>query len=192
MTAHFPARPQLTSILGELDYKNVVIFRDPRDTAVSAAFFITGLKRHFLHERFNRDLKTMEDRIMAAITGLPPDATGRRLPSIARRVARYKSWLYEPDTYICRFENLVGIHGGGSEEQQRNEIKGIARHIGRELVPGQMDTVIAKTWSRTSATFRKGAIGDWRNHFTEEHKAAFKEVAGRELMELGYEHDLNW
>jgi len=35
-------------------------------------------------------------------------------------------------------------------------------------------------------------IGDWRNHFTEQHKEAFKNLAGTELVELGYERDQNW
>ena len=49
-----------------------------------------------------------------------------------------------------------------------------------------------RTWSQDSSTFRKGTIGDWRNHFTEEHKAAFKEVAEAELIKLGYEKDYDW
>ena len=43
------------------------------------------------------------------------------------------------------------------------------------------------TWS-----FRKGSIGSWKQYFTQEHKQAFKEVAGQLLIDLGYEKDLNW
>ena len=39
---------------------------------------------------------------------------------------------------------------------------------------------------------RKGVSGDWRNKFTPEHKARFKEIAGDLLIELGYEKDKNW
>jgi len=43
--------------------------------------------------------------------------------------------------------------------------------------------------AKGSATLRRGVIGDWQNHFTDEHRVAFTEVAGRQLVELGYEAD---
>lgn len=45
---------------------------------------------------------------------------------------------------------------------------------------------------RTRSTARKGIVGDWRNHFTDAHKARFKQLAGDLLIEAGYERDLNW
>ncbi|MCW5755414.1 MAG: sulfotransferase [Phycisphaeraceae bacterium] len=39
---------------------------------------------------------------------------------------------------------------------------------------------------------RKGISGDWRNYFTADDVRIFKEVAGRELVELGYERDDAW
>jgi hypothetical protein len=40
--------------------------------------------------------------------------------------------------------------------------------------------------------YRKGVAGDWKNHFTEEDKRAFKALAGDMLIRLGYERDLSW
>ncbi|SHL05651.1 sulfotransferase domain-containing protein [Rhodothermus profundi] len=40
--------------------------------------------------------------------------------------------------------------------------------------------------------YRKGQPGDWRNHFTEEHVALFKERYPGLLVKLGYEPDDNW
>ena len=40
--------------------------------------------------------------------------------------------------------------------------------------------------------FRKGIAGDWKNHFSDEDKSVFKEVAGDLLIELGYEQDMDW
>ena len=40
--------------------------------------------------------------------------------------------------------------------------------------------------------YRKGQPGDWRNHFTEEHVALFKERYPGLLVRLGYEPDENW
>jgi hypothetical protein len=45
---------------------------------------------------------------------------------------------------------------------------------------------------RRSPTFRSGKTGEWKKHFTKEHKRIFKEVAGDLLVSLGYEKDSDW
>ncbi|MGH2702418.1 MAG: sulfotransferase domain-containing protein [Actinomycetota bacterium] len=191
LTAHFAPLPELVAILDKLDYKTVNIVRDPRDVVVSSAHYLSHLERHFLHERM-KELPSLEDRLMAVIVGLPPDASGRGLPSVARRIARYRQWIEQPNTYICRFERLVGARGGGTDADQVDEIESIGNHIGRPLTTDDAKAIAGRTWSPRSSTFRKGVIGDWRNHFTEEHTRAFKDLAGEQLVELGYERDLDW
>lgn len=44
----------------------------------------------------------------------------------------------------------------------------------------------------TNSHYRKGKRGDWRNHFSENHKLVFKQKYGDLLIKLGYETDLNW
>jgi hypothetical protein len=39
---------------------------------------------------------------------------------------------------------------------------------------------------------RKGIAGDWRNHFSDDQKRLFKELAGEVLIRLGYEKDDCW
>jgi hypothetical protein len=192
MTAHFSFDSRLASLLEELDYKLITMLRDPRDVAVSSAFYISRSKRHFLHERFNTELESFGARLMASITGLPPTAERRGLGSIGQRIARYKPWFASSNVYICRFEHLVGARGGGNTELQRRELQAIGAHIERPLSDMECDAVADSAWSTRSSTFRRGAVGDWRNHFTEDHKVAFKEVAGAELIALGYEQDDDW
>jgi hypothetical protein len=43
-----------------------------------------------------------------------------------------------------------------------------------------------------SPTFRSGKTGEWKKHFTQEHKKVFIEVAGDLLIKLGFEKDSNW
>lgn len=40
--------------------------------------------------------------------------------------------------------------------------------------------------------YRKGIAGDWKNHFTAEDRALFKDLAGDLLIRLGYEQNLDW
>ena len=44
----------------------------------------------------------------------------------------------------------------------------------------------------SSSFFRKGQIGDWSNHFTDEDKHLFKEIAGPQLIKLDYERGNAW
>jgi hypothetical protein len=191
MTAHFGVLPRLVAILEKLQYRTILVLRDPRDVAVSTVFYVSRLRRHRLYERFNAEITSMHDRLMASIVGLPTRER-RGLVPIDRRIARYRRWLEVPGVYACRFEDLIGPSGGGSRELQRREIMAIAAHVQRPVAPDEVDALADKTWSTSSSTFRKGAIGDWRNHFDDDHKAAFKEVAGELLIELGYESGLDW
>jgi hypothetical protein len=43
-----------------------------------------------------------------------------------------------------------------------------------------------------SPTFRSGKTGEWKKHFTQEHKRIFKNVASDLLIRLGYEKDNDW
>jgi hypothetical protein len=43
-----------------------------------------------------------------------------------------------------------------------------------------------------SPTFRSGKTGEWKKHFTAEHKSIFKHTAGDLLAKLGYEAGGDW
>ncbi len=43
---------------------------------------------------------------------------------------------------------------------------------------------------KKSPTFRSGKTGEWKKHFTDEHKRIFKDAAGDLLTRLGYERTM--
>jgi hypothetical protein len=51
----------------------------------------------------------------------------------------------------------------------------------------QAQWIARKTYGKGSLTYRQGQSRDWQNHFTEDHRRAFKDVAGDILIGLGYE-----
>lgn len=59
----------------------------------------------------------------------------------------------------------------------------------RQLILNSLETSINPT---KSPTFRSGKTGEWKKHFTDEHKKIFKNVAGDLLVKLGYEKDGDW
>ena len=100
-------------------------------------------------------------------------------------------WKDHPNVYAVKFEDLVGPKGGGLKEKPLREIKNIAKHLEIALTDERANDISKQLFGGTD-TFRKGKIGTWKEHFTEEHKAAFKKVAGQLLIDLGYEKDMNW
>ena len=89
---------------------------------------------------------------------------------------------------IQMFEGICTVRkGGGSAETQRETIRKVLAHCSRPTDDALVDKIAGKVFSENSATFRKGAIGDWRNHFTDEQAARFAELAGPLLGKYGYD-----
>lgn len=190
-TGHFPPHSDLLAIVRDLDMRTIVIFRDPRDIVVSTAYYIRSLKRHPLHDVF-RSFSSTEEAIAAVISGTGPDDHGRVLLPIADRLAAFLPWLDCPDVLTVRFEDLVGEHGGGSREEQVEAVAAISRHIDRPLQGKALTDVCDRIFSADSATFRKGQIGDWRNHLTPAQADHFTAESNRFLVRLGYESSPDW
>jgi hypothetical protein len=45
---------------------------------------------------------------------------------------------------------------------------------------------------KINSFLRKGVVGDWQNHFSQEACEIFNHFAGNELIILGYENDTTW
>lgn len=191
---HIPHSPEFEDLLKRHGLRMLLILRDPRDVAVSLVHHIVSSPENRLHEYFTRVLRTPEERLLAAITGVERGkAEGAEWSaSIGDQVRSVLPWLSASLACVTRFERLVGSEGGGSQEAQQTEIERIARHVGLSLTPDQTQSVASQLFGQGSPTFRRGQIGSWKEAFHDEHKAACKRAAGRELIELGYERDLNW
>lgn len=183
-------RAQLLTYLG---FKMALIIRDPRDIVVSHFHYVTyGSRRHRLHAHYT-SLPDDQTRLMVSITGVPePQPNPKiRLLDIDRRCRGFLAWE-DHGACVVKFESLVGPHGGGSYEVQRLEIERLVEHIGVQLDGVDIERIASRVYDPSSSTFRKGSVGDWKNQFTPEHKAAFKRIAGQLLIDLGYEQDQDW
>ena len=192
LTAHIPSRPEIAKLLYELKFKIVFIIRDPRDVVVSHAFYVTRLDRHYLHKRYNNVFHSKEERIMASIAGFAADGWGPGLDPINSQLEDYAGWLVDEHTHACRFEDLIGPNGGGDPLVQRMAIDKFAKYVDRPISEEEINRISNCIWTPKSNTFRKGVIGDWKNHFNDEHKIMFKKIAGQHLISMGYETDFNW
>lgn len=189
VTAHWPPHPELLDLLDRLDYRSIFAFRDPRDIAVSHAFFAVRRPTHPFHDRYVRRLRTDGDRILASLRGFPADAHSAGFAGVASQMVRFVPWLSSEGTLACRFEDLVGERGGGTTAAQLDAIEALADHVGRPLARGQIEGVAARAWSSKTTTFRRGAIGEWRRYFERRHLEVFEGEGARLLEAYGYGFD---
>jgi hypothetical protein len=182
------ATPKNVAFLCQPGRVNYFIYRDPRDMLVSHVFFATDMHTgHGMHD-FYQKLPNFNDRLKVAICGIKKD--GLFMVDVRERYKGVFEWLDQPATMCIRFEDLVDE---------------------REVTLGRMLDQIEKTGFRIptqrndalsilvdaiqpskSRTFRSGKTGGWKEQFSNENKALFKEVAGDLLVRLGYEKNNDW
>lgn len=195
LVGHIVYNPEIGAVIAQEQLRLVVMMRDPRGVVASLApYILHDFVGHRMYDYFTKTLKTSDERIMACIRGVPAQfsSDGRELPDIATVFRTYLDWHAKQGALVCRFEDMVGSQGGGSDQTQFESLARLSDFLELNLSRDELAAVAEKTFSRASLTFRKGEIDGWRQHFTPEHVAAFKEIAGPLLVELNYEKDLAW
>jgi hypothetical protein len=167
---------------------NYFIYRDPRDMLVSQVFFATDMHEgHGMHA-FYKSLPDVGERLKVAITGI--DRDGLYMVNVRQRYAAVFEWLEQPHVMSIRFEDLID-HRDATLDAMLDEVESIGYRIPTPRARA-LSILIEAIQPSKSRTFRSGKAGGWREHFTDEHKALFKDVAGDLLVKLGYEKDQNW
>lgn len=188
-------RNDLGEMLASKNFKVILLIRDPRDQVVSRMFHVKRSSKHSWYERFQA--LSNDEALMLSIEGRED------LPAISTLIQVTSSWINSGWPILSvRYEDLLAnpekhfgsvLHYLGIQSQylakiivKRNRFERLS--VGRRFwqqarKPGQEDL---------SSHYRKGTVGDWNNHFKEDHKQKMKEVAGNQLIELGYERDFNW
>jgi Sulfotransferase domain len=148
----------------------IVIYRDGRDVVVSDRFFTRDhLGQTFDFAQGVRDWKSdMESHLTGA----------ERYPVFA---CSYEKLLAEGPTVARDLFRFLGLPHDDALLSNLIERSSFKFYAGRES--GQEDR---------KRFYRKGVAGDWKNHFSDEDKQVFKEIAGDLLIRLGYEQDTNW
>lgn len=183
---HQPCRVGGFSKIPYLDI--LVLMRDPRDVAVSAA----------ISQIYVNNLETTKETIEAEIA-VKIDSY---LPAVLATFAEAKNL---ENCYLVRFENMIS--------DRRAELKNIiswldwkpvitkkefedaialieTKHLQNlKAAQGEGDNQV--TWIGNK-NFRKGAVGDWKGHFTDRLKDQLKSTGGQALIDLGYAENFDW
>lgn len=152
------------------NYKLFFIYRDPRDHVISRAFWI---------QKRQEKKQSIQELIDYCIK------------DVKRCYYRYLGWKNNENVCTVKFEHLIGELGGGSNEQQLDNIKKICEYLDIELNDSLIEYCSKNIYGDTF-TFREGKIGSWDKYFTEKQKRNFKKIAGKLLIKLGYEKNFDW
>jgi hypothetical protein len=123
----------------------------------------------------------VRDRIRLLITG-DPDLG---VMSIAERLDHFAGWL-DAGFPVIRFEDLVGTPGGGDDAAQRATLSELFAYLDVDREPETIDRIAGELFSPQSPTFRRGAIGGWREHLDADLLALFDGVMVDRLSRFGY------
>lgn len=201
VSGHIPFTVSFSQELKAHSVKQVFIYRDLRDVAVSLVHFINNkLHQHPLYPVFQQRLLTFEEQLNAIILGI--DFIGEEknnawgipyYPGIYEEFHKIYEWRKDSTVCSLRYEDLID-----NETSKDKTLLSIIDYLWKDLSELKMDKFQllnlmkqninpAKSW-----TFRKGKIGNWRDEFTEENKENFKKATGDFLIELGYEDSNDW
>jgi len=185
---YLEATKENVSFLTSSGRVNYFVYRDPRDMLVSQVFFATDMyEEHGMHAYY-KSLPDFGARLRVAITGIDQD--GLRMVGVKQRYDGVFRWLEQKNVLCIRFEDLIN-----NRDVTLSAMLDEVEKTGYKIpMPRQkaLSVLIEAIQPKKSHTFRSGKTGDWREHFTDEHKKLFKDVAGDLLVRLGYEKNNDW
>jgi hypothetical protein len=194
-----PYYPFTMAVISSTRHKVIAMVRDPRDALISHVFYMRSFagkpgyetKRDFFEVGPDFDTLSLEDQITSLIIG---DSHAR---SYINFFKNRLGWSLQPYNLLVKFEDLVGEKGGGSLEQQTQAVLKIANFIQLDLPADHLKYILDNMYVKfgnnsDDSNFERSSVGNWTKYLTEKHKELIKERIGLEMIQMGYETDLNW
>ncbi len=193
--------------------KKIINVRDFRDVCVSIVhqirrYYWPGMnanqREEFLKLSFDEQLHFVIDfdYDTEAVAAEAPNSLQVSMVKIVEQAIRLSK---DPNNLVSKYENLVGVLGGGSDEEQILELERIADFLEIPVSQWTLSEIASNIYGdqknpfgkeegfeNFKSTFKQGKIGSWKNVFNEGHKEAFKKKLGSALIAFGYEMDDRW
>jgi tetratricopeptide (TPR) repeat protein len=170
----------------------IVLIRDPRDNVVSYAHFMDSIAKDVFgsgEEYWSK--KDWDEKLSTMIFGFRKPRIG--LSSVNNTYLNYGiKWLGH-NTFLVRYEDLIGTRFGGNDVTVIKTMKSIMDFIRLEIDEDTLTRKVAEgSDPNKSQTFRSGGEGKWRHEFKPYHVSQMKTAAPNLVSALGYEPDEKW
>ena len=202
---HLGYLPLFEQFLFYLGIAHIFIYRDFRDVAISQTYHLLYETKEDKGKDLKVALKHPGKDVLKKLGGFDEILMGiiggvAVYPGVMARWELYERWLDIDWVLSLSFEEArLDPHGTAEQvidytvERMGSiltKVPTIDAKTKRQMVSAMVDS---SRQTRKSLTFRKGAVGDWKDHFKEEHVAAFK-LSDRTnaLVRLGYEENEDW
>jgi len=186
-SSHLFSLPEAVEYVCAPAFVPYFIYRDPRDIVVSHVFYVTDMEPNHVQHAYFKSLPDFDTRLKTSLLGRPDSEV--EFLDIGSRFQAYSGWLDHPSVMKIKFEDLIHDRTATLTHIMDHFLTRVPLQTTRQLILDSLETSINP---KKSPTFRSGKTGEWKKHFTDEHKKIFKDVAGDLLVKLGYEKDNNW
>ena len=88
--------------------------------------------------------------------------------------------------FIIRYEDMI--------ERPEHAFSELFEHVGLDTacLPDCLEACRGGRNIPIKGVFRRGSTGEWREYLTEQEIETFRRLCGAELVETGYEENLDW
>ena len=188
MLSHIPYSHDMEMLLKDLEWKNIVIIRDPRDQCASMLHKLKIKKNNPASYYLYEQLKTDSDRIKALIDGYDGLHNTRGMVSLDTMYKSVMAWKGKSNFIFVKFEDLIGPKGGGTLERQKTTIVQILKHLEYEHYDNdEIVEWIGNHCFGITNSFWKGQVGNWKSVFDKEVSDIFKNNIADLLDQLDYD-----
>ena len=190
--SHFTPSDELQMALEE-GVQNVYIifnYRDPRDVLVSWFYWMHPESKKSIHSHQDYMKKVYshfsDDELLKIFIRNDKFREVEYNPIEHFRLSRVL--LFHPKVMKVRFEDLIGLRGGGSDQKQEETVAKIFNYL--EINDVDAVKIAQKAFNKNSTTFRKGQIGGYKEDLTNEQLRLFNKLHGDIISQYGYPPDL--
>ena len=162
---------------------SITIIRDPRDMILS---MLRHIKERTHHHGFNylfNVLTNDTDRFFAVAEGYE-NSYGKMI-GVEKMLNSMLHWQKSKSNICVKFEDIIGIKGGGESYLQLKTMKTLLSFIGQTLSDENLEKLVEDTFGKSS-TFRKGQIYGWKDVLSDEDNKKFERRFQDLLIKTGY------
>ena len=160
------------SLLSEMDFKKIIMVRDPRDIAMYRLFAAEKDTTNPWNFLYLQSLPDYSSRLQACLKGFMfnrQDLPAVSKESIYKELSYYRPWTVEPDTLVVRYEDLIiaGTQKGatGSELINLDTLAHISDWLGCTWSRAELRNVAARLVDQILVRQAQVKVGSMADQF---------------------------